>query len=73
LSITAFVVDLLKDSSSIVVSTDNLLLVVESTGSCAPYANGLHLRRQVLGSLDIFVRLLRQHSLRSSMTDALDP
>jgi hypothetical protein len=57
LAITEFTVQLLKGSSASVFSMENLLLVVESTGTQGPYENRLNLRRRVLTSLDTFLRI----------------
>jgi len=57
LSITMFVINLLKESLPSVISTEDLLLVVESTGNQAPYKHIVNLHRQVLASLDVFLHL----------------
>jgi len=57
LSITMFVINLLKESLPSVISTEDLLLVVESTRNQAPYKNIVNLRRRVLASLDVFLHL----------------
>jgi len=55
LSITSFIENLLKTSIASQITTEELLLVVESTGNQLPYENQRHMRRRVLGSLQAFV------------------
>ncbi len=62
LSITSFIVSLLKDCPSSKLSTENLLLIVESTGDQSPYATKMNLRRLILASLDTFLLRCRRHS-----------
>lgn len=69
LSITSFVADLLKASTPSQITTEDLLLVVESTGNQEPYKNRLYLRRRVLTSLQAFVSRCRQRVQRD-LTDA---
>ena len=51
---TTFVVDLLKNSTPSVITTEDLLLFVQSTGDQSPYETRLSLRRRVLASLQTF-------------------
>ena len=59
LSITKFVIDFLKGSTASILSVEDLLLIVESTGNQSPYNNAFHLRRRVFTSLDEFYSLRR--------------
>ena len=56
-SISSFLVSILKTSPSSIISTENLLLIVNSLGSQAPYVNRLNLRRHTMRSLDTFLQL----------------
>ena len=73
LSIMTFVVQILKASMPSVVRIDDLLLVVESTGSQRPYKSRIYLRRQLLASLEAFVSLSRFCAQRQSQCPTTDP
>lgn len=68
LSITSFVANLLKASTPLQITTEELLLVVESTGNQEPYENRLNLCRRVLTSLQAFV----SHCCRRAQRDPAD-
>jgi len=55
LEITSFVVNLLKKATPSQITTEELLVVVESTGNQLPYENQKQLRRRVFVSLQAFV------------------
>lgn len=73
LAITEFTVQLLKASSPSALSTEDLLLVVESTGIQQPYENRLNLRRRVLSSVDAFLHLCRCRAQRAMSAKTNDP
>src|SRR6266545_378424 len=71
-SITSFVVNLLKASTPSQVMTEQLLLIVESTGNQAPYENWLYLHRRVVASLHAFIqhrRCLPQQHMEQIVRD----
>ena len=72
-AITSFIVTLLKNASVVEMSTQDLLLIVESTGSQSPYQNRLNLRRQVLRSLTVFQQINSVREQRSMPSTDLDP
>ena len=59
LSITSFIENLLKMSASSQITTEELLLIVKSTGNQLPYKNQQHMHYRVLGSLQAFVKCCR--------------
>ena len=71
-SITTFVTDLLKGSTASVVTTQELLLVVESTGIQCPYRNRINLRRHLLRSLENFVQLSCRRQLVQDLNIPVD-
>jgi len=73
MSITSFVVDLLKNSTPSQVTTEDLLLIVESTGYQSPYERSSRLRRRVLASLDAFLVRCRQRMQRDVFNRINDP
>jgi len=73
LSITSFVVNLLKDSTPSDIITEDLLLVVQSTGDQSPYENRLNLRRQVLLSLKAFLSHCQWRAQRDIANITKDP
>jgi len=60
MSITSFVVGILKDSSPAQLSTEHLLLIVESLGDQSRYEQRSHLCRRVFKSLETFLTHCRQ-------------
>ena len=73
MSITSFVVDLLKNSTPSQVTTEDLLLIVESTGYQSPYERSSRLQRRVLASLDAFLVCCRQRMQRDVFNWINDP
>ena len=73
LSITLFIVNLLKTSTSLQMSTEDLLVVVESTGSQHPFENSHHLRRRALVSFQAFLLRRRHLSQQETAKIVSDP
>ena len=73
LAITVFVTNLLKSSTPSEISTEDLLLVVESTGTQTRYENRLRVRRQLLASLHVFLQLCERRARRTVMQTTMDP
>jgi hypothetical protein len=72
-SITEFIMRLLKSSEPSVLSTDDLLLIVQSAGTQAPYENRLQLRRRLVTSLNTFLQLSRIRAQTQSLAETNDP
>ena len=73
LSITSFIISFLKNSTSSKITTEDLLLIVQSTGHQSPYEKRTNLRRRVLASLDAFLVRCRQRQQRSTVKNTNDP
>jgi len=72
LSITKFIIDFFKGSTALILSVEDLLLIVESTGNQLPYNNVFHLRWRVFTSLDEFYSLHHQVALGGTYV-TIDP
>lgn len=64
---------LLKDATPLDITTEDLLLIVESTGDQAPYEKRLNLRRRVISSLETFVSRCRRQTRRATVDQTSDP
>ena len=73
LDVTTFVVNLLKDSMPSVITTEDLLLVVQSTGDQSSYKTRLSLRHRVLASLQTFTAHCHRRTQRDVATINQDP
>jgi len=73
LSITSFIIGFLKDSTSFKITTEDLLLIVQSTGHQSPYEKRTNLRRRVFASLDAFLVRCCQRQQRSTVKNTNDP
>ena len=73
LSITSVIVKLLKDSTPSKIATEDLLLIVESTGNQSPYDHKINLRRRVIASLDAFLLRCRHRAQRDAVNCINDP
>ena len=73
LSITTFIIEMLKGASPSAAPTENLLLVVESCGTEPPYRNRRNLRRHLLRSLQTFLHLCSCQGQLQHFATSVDP
>jgi len=73
LAITEHICKLLRDSDSSIVTTNSLLIAVQSVKCDGPYENRTQIRRRVLKSLQNFLDACREKSRRSFAATSADP